>query len=416
MTDERSRRRAARARRFALAAVLVVAMGCDDAALKVAAPSGGALFTRYVALGNSLTAGFESGGINDSTQRNAYPLRLAEAFGLQVGETFHYPALTAPGCPPPLTNVFTQTRLSTVACAFRDGNLPPFLSNVAVPGAAVLDLTTNLAPDSRPNSLTSFILGGQTQVEAARRAEPTFMTVWIGNNDILGTLSAADAGTDGIATPAAFGTLYAALMDSLNAIPTLQGGVLIGVVRPTLAPYAIAGSAFAAAAGAIPTLTVDPNCLAKAPIAGSADSAGALVPFDVAGPLVSAALGGAATTVDCSGPEVITPTEHAVIIATVEAYNATIAAAAQDRGWAFWDPNALLETLVLDPTKIRPFPAFDPADPQHQNAPFGTILSLDGVHPSAAGQIIIAEALADVIDAQYNTTVGVVLRGAVTSR
>ena len=88
----------------------------------------------------------------------------------------------------------------------------------------------------------------------------------------------------------------------------------------------------------------------------------------------------------CQSPDV-----DAVIIATVEAYNATIAAAAQDRGWAFWDPNALLETLVLDPTKIRPFPAFDPADPQHQNAPFGTILSLDGVHPSAEGYRAMGE-------------------------
>src|SRR2546422_7431149 len=33
--------------------------------------AGGEMFVRYVSLGNSLTAGFQSGGINDSTQRRS---------------------------------------------------------------------------------------------------------------------------------------------------------------------------------------------------------------------------------------------------------------------------------------------------------------------------------------------------------
>src|SRR5687768_18508991 len=44
-------------------------------------PAGGALFTRYVSLGNSITAGFQSGGIVDSTQRQAYPNLLAQRAG-----------------------------------------------------------------------------------------------------------------------------------------------------------------------------------------------------------------------------------------------------------------------------------------------------------------------------------------------
>ena len=45
------------------------------------------LFRRYAALGNSITAGFQSAGINDSTQRRAYPVLLAMAMGTDF--TYH---------------------------------------------------------------------------------------------------------------------------------------------------------------------------------------------------------------------------------------------------------------------------------------------------------------------------------------
>src|SRR5688572_5055476 len=37
------------------------------------------LFERYVSMGNSITAGFQSGGINDSTQAQSYAVLLAQA-------------------------------------------------------------------------------------------------------------------------------------------------------------------------------------------------------------------------------------------------------------------------------------------------------------------------------------------------
>src|SRR6267143_416868 len=67
-----------------------------------------ALFDRYVSMGNSITAGFQSGGILDSTQLQAYPVLLARA----MHSPFFPPLLSSPGCPPPYTNVFTQTRLT----------------------------------------------------------------------------------------------------------------------------------------------------------------------------------------------------------------------------------------------------------------------------------------------------------------
>src|ERR1041384_1608439 len=96
-------------RRISLAAGLVLAaVGCSNEDLftpAVPAYTGGAMFQRYVAMGNSITAGFQSGGINDSTQQRSYAVLLAAAMG---GDPFYYPSLTTPGCPAPYTNIFTQ--------------------------------------------------------------------------------------------------------------------------------------------------------------------------------------------------------------------------------------------------------------------------------------------------------------------
>src|SRR5262245_24196105 len=66
------------------------------------------LFQSYVAIGNSITAGFQSDGINDSTQQQAYPGLLAH----QMKTRYAFPSLNMPGCRPPLTNFATQARVT----------------------------------------------------------------------------------------------------------------------------------------------------------------------------------------------------------------------------------------------------------------------------------------------------------------
>ncbi len=171
---------------LALGAVLIVAPACDDETLISPAPDAeDALFERYVALGNSITAGFQSEGINRETQQESYAVLLAE----QMGVPFDAPLLNMPGCPAPLTNPLTGERLGSAqpdGCALRSTPVPLILNNVAVPGAATLDPLSNLEPGSNPNPLTTLLLGGRTQLEAALDADPTFVSVWIGNNDVLG--------------------------------------------------------------------------------------------------------------------------------------------------------------------------------------------------------------------------------------
>src|SRR6266852_7901217 len=99
------------------------------------------LFDRYVSMGNSITAGFQSAGINDSTQQQSYAVLLARA----MHSPFFSPLMNKPGCPPPFTNVFTQARLgggtpTTGALRKLPANAPPYISNTAVPGAEVIDI------------------------------------------------------------------------------------------------------------------------------------------------------------------------------------------------------------------------------------------------------------------------------------
>ena len=172
-------------------APLVTACHGDE---RLAAPdlsTSGGFLERYVAMGNSITAGFQSAGINDSTQRRSY----AAVFARQAHAPYFYAALAMPGCPAPLVNNVAQTHVGdqppAAPCALRVQDRDPFLGNVAVPGAHVIDALTNTAPASSPNGLTSIILGGRSQLEAMAEAQPTFVSVWLGNNDVLGALTSS---------------------------------------------------------------------------------------------------------------------------------------------------------------------------------------------------------------------------------
>src|SRR6266446_1796981 len=368
------------------------------------------LFARYVSMGNSITAGFQSGGINDSTQLQSYAVVLARA----MRSPFFAPLLNKPGCPPPYTNVFTQTRVSggtSTTCALRKipNPAPPFISNTAVPGAWVIDIYNNAA-GAHPNTLTQFILGGLTQVQMLERAHPTFVTVWIGNNDVLtAATSSTNAGDSTLITPVAtFQTNYGAMLDSISAVGP-QGVVLIGVANlatvanrtglpPTQppangVPFFSYGSTYYVldAAGAIPgPFTAAVTC---APPRGDS----VLVPFPLGGALIAA--GG---TLTCNEPQTIQPAELVKITTTVTAYNAYISAQATARGWAYIDPNPALDSLRQIPTQVAFFPGFNAPC---ANNPFGLAFSCDGIHPSAATHRLLAQKLRLAINAAYTTSI-----------
>jgi lysophospholipase L1-like esterase len=413
---------------------------CGDADSKLLMPTnppGGTLMASYVALGNSITAGVQSGGINDSTQRQSYAFLVAQ----QAGTRFAYPSFNkiglglppgtatpvpvTSGCSPLMGNWFSQKLTDSLAptiggCSLRDASkATDILNNVGVPFAQATDLLVTGSNVKVQSPAHTFILGGMSQVDRALQAEPTFVSIWIGNNETLAPASVGMIGglpTEPTATPMAtpedFAAGFNAAVDSLvRARPGLQG-ILIGAVKVANAPRfwsadSLVGTNAAARLTAIGTFT------GKGPPAVVGCGAPGVTGWLVSSELIRSIKSGAfpANAIVCNPAAtpggagdifVLDPTEQATLNAATDAYNATIQAKATELGWAYLDPNLALAALRAGASPAVPaFPNFASNTRDAAGSVFGALFSLDGVHPSAAGQKIVANAVIDAINARY---------------
>lgn len=407
-------------RKHILAVAAIALLAACEGPLDIRRPPASAadgLFDRYVAMGNSLTAGYQSGGINDSTQKESY----AYLFGrLVMGDDFRYPQLAGRGCAPPVANFQTQERVGGPSVTDRTCDLrtassvAAALNDVAVPGATSLDPFSTSTDAS--NALTTFVLGGRTQVQAALAADPTFVSLWIGNNDVLeAAVSGVLAPTAGISrgvTPV--GTFTANLEQTLGALtasPHLAGGVLLGVVNVTNAPVlfpaaALLNPAFKAGFDSFvgTTTTLLPSCTA---------TSGALISFRIVSEmrkyLASGGAQGHPPVIACAKGQfpasalvgelfVLDPAEIATLDQTVALYNTALESKAAALGWAYYDPNPALAALRQSGA-IPPVPNLASA-----TNTFGDYISLDGIHPRRPAHVLIANGMIAAINAKYATS------------
>lgn len=152
----------------------------------------------YVAVGNSLTAGYMDGAVYPDGQKYSYPNLLAQQ--LKIAD-FVQPEYQDPG---------TGTRMYFYG--FNELGLPminkspiniaqvlnvnyskPY-NNLGIPGAVAYDLIDssdfNLRSLQRSNPFYLSVLRsqnfGNSVLQQAINLKPTLMTLWIGNNDVLG--------------------------------------------------------------------------------------------------------------------------------------------------------------------------------------------------------------------------------------
>ena len=393
-----------------------------------AASANAAFMARWVAIGNSITAGYQSGGIAEATQRAAYPALISRALGL----SYSGPYVTGGGCSPmtstidafvSATGAGTVTRPSAL-CA-RTGT-STLLNNVAVPGANSANVTNR--PGSSGNPLTTLILGGRTQVELAAEAQPTFVSVWIGNNDVLG---AALQGDTARATPlATFQANYDLVLAGLANTPAAreQRGLLVGVVDVTNVPSVFTAQAIVGNVGGFRTafeqgflrngrtLQVLPNCAATPTTAANTGvslvyllqvaAAAQALPANTPIPFACAPFTAGGQTIGTGG--ILDLGEAAGLAARVAAYNAYIRGRAEAMGWAYYDPNTTLARLKQNPTVISPIPNLT-----SPSAPFGTAISLDGIHPSSAAHVEIANDIIRVINTKYGSNIPAATAGPI---
>lgn len=189
--------------------------GCEDRT-ELSAPvvpplsTGTANFTRLVSIGNSLTAGHQSNSLFESAQKYSFGSLLAK----QVNSAYHQPLVSDPGIGGRinLTGFTTTTPASPIfsyspAAGGNPLNLnhtAPY-NNLGIPGAILFDImdTTDFAQKSiaRNNPFFNLVLRnkalGNSIFAQAKALNPTFLVVWIGNNDVLGyATSGGTRGTD----------------------------------------------------------------------------------------------------------------------------------------------------------------------------------------------------------------------------
>ncbi|MEO7041613.1 MAG: SGNH/GDSL hydrolase family protein, partial [Gemmatimonadaceae bacterium] len=75
-----------------------------------------------------------------------------------------------------------------------------------------------------------------------------------------------------------------------------------------------------------------------------------------------------------------------------------IAAQASANGWAYYDPNPLLQSLKASGC-VSTVPNLANA-----TQPFGQCISLDGIHPTVVANQALVGALTAAINAKYGTT------------
>ena len=375
-------------------AFFVLAAALSVAAIPAAAQTN---FTTYVSVGDSLAAGFESNSLVETHQNRSVPFLIARQAGVQG---FQQPLISEPGIPPELTLVslvpapLVAPKASS-AGAPKNLALPRPYNNLAVPGATSIDA---LSRTTDAGGLHDIILRGMgTQVQQAIALRPTAITLWIGNNDVLGAALRGRA-IDGVTlTPTAvFRATYGQIVAALKT----TGAFIVAANLPdvttipfvtTLRPYVTNPS------------TGEPVLIAGArvPLIGPSGSLPSTALVTIAASTLLAQGIGIPTAVGGTGaplPDevVLDPSEIAIIQDHVTADNQAIRDICGAANIPVLDVNKLLAELATTGRHVGGITLTN-------SFLVGGAFSYDGVHPNDVGYAVLANEFIRVINASGGT-------------
>ncbi len=408
--------------------------GCEDKTdlTPPAAPNpvnGGANLTRYVAIGNSLTAGYQSGSLYEGGQIYSYGNQIAG----QVGTNFVQPIVSEPGTPGRIEVV----SLEPFSVKTMNGNGQPTNStyaapynNLGVPGSILFDMldTTNFAAKStaRGNPFFNLVLRssalGNSVFAQAKNLSPTLLTCWIGNNDVLGFATSGGFKPDAPFPSATFGALYTQLGSALASLGCQV--VVANIPDVTVIPYFnTVGPQVAAVISKLPVpgVVYQTHGSAGIGVASASLLATGGVLFTLTGSTYAPLLGTPSgkwyrdngypalpQNVDTTKPFgfsqenpwpdalVLDPDEITTAKQATADFNNAIANVASANNFGLVDVNGYLSNIknsggiMIDGLKFT------------NDYVEGGIFSLDGVHPTAQGQAIIANQFIKVINSKFN--------------
>lgn len=405
----------------------------DPTVSQTATPTkGSADFTRYVAVGNSLTAGYADGGLYLNSQQNSYPSILAGQFKTVGGGNFVQPLFTeaqangsgylklirVPSLADPtslLTSIAnvapgavrgTSSSGGPLYTKFTDAN-----QNLGVPGIKVSDILLPGYGSTGGNPYFERLVANPAttyfQYVSDNLTNATFFSCWLGNNDALGF--ATSGGVSALTPISLFTTNFTAILNKLTEGG--RKGVVIGIPSITTTPY------FATLT--IPLVVAQINLLLKpaTPITAlyiqttggvRATQAGDLLMLPNA--LDYANIGSTAVGSKV-GPYGLSPanplptqlvldtSEITALNASIAAFNGVMKAQADSKGVAYIDPNTILNQIGSANGISQNGITYTSSFIQ------GGVFSLDGIHLTPAGYALMANEIIKGINAKYGSTI-----------
>ncbi|OPZ58793.1 MAG: hypothetical protein BWY87_01295 [Deltaproteobacteria bacterium ADurb.Bin510] len=207
-------------------------------------------------------------------------------------------------------------------------------------------------------------------VTQALRRNPTFLTVWLGNND---TVISGMLGTSKYLTPVeAWQRDWEELVRRIKATPSVKGVVLLNL------PYIDSAAYLQPVA--------NPYHKPRGQI-----TPGSLVPF-----FARESYGDA---------DVLTPAELARIRARVDSFNAIIRQTSEREGWPLVDVNAVLVNLGEGGLRLRRADGSLSEVVLKRDYATGGLFSLDGLHPTSPAYAYVANEVIKAVNARYGTQV-----------
>lgn len=414
------------------------------------AGSAGSLdLTRYISVGNSLTAGYADGGLYLNGQLNSYPSIIAKQMQSVNGNlTFAQPLFTdaqasgsgyqkldgfnADGTPK--ISAVVQTAFTRTATVPGFGTLPMLtkytgtgLDNYGVPGIKLNDIDNALYGNVNPYMERMFTASSPTittpYLDLITSRSFTFFTNWLGNNDALAYATSGGSGssTDVLTDKAMFNTKYATLLTRLTAsgakgacatIPDVTTIPYFTTVTPGLLLAGAQAAAQKAGVSPLPTaIYITASTNAGATIYGPrAATAADLVTLtfptallgkpttDVNGNVTNPYPYGLHPNNPIDSKYILDPNEAALVKDYVTSYNNSIKTLAAAKGLALFDAFTFLTNVKANGLLVNGISL-------NSGYISGGIFSLDGVHLTPRGYAIVANEFIKAINATYGSSI-----------
>jgi GDSL-like Lipase/Acylhydrolase len=361
-------------------------------------------FTKYIAVGNSLTAGVSNSGLYNESIKNSYPNLIAQQLKLVGGGNFALPLFAVGqengtgylkfkgynGFIPNIVQEITNTAIVSVQ--------PPKLSkfvgenqNLGIPSMKMADVDNKAI--SRSNIFFDRILADNappiSYLQLIEGSNPTFFSCWLGNNDVL--TYATSGGVNPITDKALFTTNLKKMLDLL----TKNGakGVVANIGDVVTIPAITLLSSFRPLFTSTKFYIQTKNGVREGTIKDFLLLPTNLNTLDING----VAAKGTKITEPWADNEVLDIDEIAIVQKATNEFNGIIAAEAKNRNLALMDAYSFLNKVKAGFSENG-----DTVDASFIS---GGVFSLDGAHLTAKGNAFAANEYIRAINSYYKTSI-----------